>query len=282
MDRQGGDGPGGTSAANAGKPVRPLWLRMLVRFMPLILLIAGGLLISLLGLAQYLSLSEIVKGHAALVDYVGARPFATVGVYFVAYILAVVFSVPGGSLLTIIGGVLFGGIVGGLIATVAATAGSVCVFLIARTAIGDWMRRRAQNMGPRVTSLVAGFQTNAFYVIVVLRLVPVIPYWASNALPAMFGVRIWIFIAATLVGLLPWTVSFAFFGAALDGLVAAQEVANPGCAEAGTCQLDFSALTSGPVITGILFALAALIPVGLHWWARRRKEAAGSAPRADV
>lgn len=234
------------------------------------MLIAGGIAISAFGLSEYLSLSSIVESRDALLDYVNERPFTTAAIYSVAYVLAVVFSVPGGSFLTIVGGILFGGLVGGLITTVVATFGSVCVYLVARTALGDWMRRRAIRMGPRVARVTEGFRTNAFYVIVVLRLVPVMPYWASNAVPALFGVGIWVFIGATLIGLLPWTVSFAFFGAALDEIVEAQEIANPGCAEAGTCQLDFSEVSAGPIIIGLVVALVSLIPVFAHWWTRRR------------
>lgn len=247
-------------------------IKTLLRFSPLILLIAGGLTISFLGASRYLTLSSIVSGHGALVDFVAEQPIKTIAIYSGLYILAVVFSVPGGSLITVAGGILFGGFFGGVITTIAATIGSLMVFYVARTAFGDWMRRRVERIGPRIASLTEGFRTNAFYVIVVLRLVPVMPYWASNAVPAMFGVGVWVFIAATLVGLLPWTVSFAFFGAALDGVIEAQEIANPGCAASDSCELDFSAVTSGPVITGVVIALLALAPVVWHWRSRRNRQ----------
>jgi uncharacterized membrane protein YdjX (TVP38/TMEM64 family) len=216
-------------------------------------------------------MSAIVEGRAALLDYVEGRPAAAMALYCGVYFLAVVFSIPGGSVLTILGGIMFGGLVAGLVTTLVAGTGSLAVFLIARTALGDWTKRRAALMGPRVAGLAEGFRNNAFYVIVVLRLIPVMPYWASNAVPAMFNVRAPVFVAATLVGLLPWTVSFAFFGDALDEIVAAQELANPGCAAADTCEIDFTALTSGPVLTGLAIALLSLIPVGAHWLARSRK-----------
>ncbi len=125
-------------------------------------------------------------------------------------------------------------------------------------------------MSRQMTNLAEGFRDNAFYVIVVMRLIPVMPYWASNAVPALLGVGVRVFVLATLVGLLPWTVSFAFFGDALEELIDAQEAANPGCADAGTCEvLDFTSLTSGPVLTGLAIALVSLMPVLAHWWFRR-------------
>lgn len=273
-----------TGAASGESAARTGWLKTVARWSPLIILTLGGIAISFFGFSDQLSMSSIVESRTDLQAYVEARPFETVAIYVGIYIVAVVLSVPGGSLLTVIGGILFGGIVGGLITTVAASIGSIMVFLVARTALAGWVSRRAEKMGPRVASFTEGFRTNAFYVIVVLRLIPVMPYWASNALPGLFGVKLWVFGAATLVGLLPWTVSFAFFGEALDEIVVAQEIANPGCAAAGTCELEFSAITSGPVITGVIVALFALVPVGLHWWSRRRKrnETDAKAPTGEV
>jgi uncharacterized membrane protein YdjX (TVP38/TMEM64 family) len=270
------------AAKEEGGTRRGQWLKTAGRWSPLIILTIAGIAVAVFGFADQLSMSSIIESRTDLQAYVEAWPFRTTAIYVGIYIVAVVLSVPGGSLLTVIGGILFGGIVGGLITTVAAAIGSVLVFLVARTALAGWVTRRAEKMGPRVASFTEGFRTNAFYVIVVLRLIPVMPYWASNALPGLFGVKLWVFGAATLVGLLPWTVSFAFFGEALDEIVVAQEIANPGCAAAGTCSLEFSAITSGPVITGVVIAMIALVPVGLHWWSRRRKrtETDGGAPSA--
>lgn len=263
-----GEDTGSSLAAPSGRS-RLSWL---LRWTPLVALVLGGLLISFFGFSEYLTLSVIIEGRSDLLAYVEESPLRAAGIYFGIYVLAVVFSAPGGSVLTIVGGIVFGGLLAGFITTLAASTGALFVFLVAKTALGDWLRRKVEAIGPRVAHFSEELRANAFYVIVVLRLIPVMPYWASNALPAMFGIGVWTFLTATAIGLLPWTVSFAFFGAALDEVLIAQERANPGCAAAGTCELDFSAMSSGPAITGILIALAALVPVVVHWWNRRKKK----------
>ncbi len=265
-----GDGREAGEATRA-RPIGPV--RHVLPWVPLVLIVLVGLAAFVFGVADFLSLPAIIKAHDALVAYVADRPVAALAAYCGLHILAVVLSIPGGSLLTIMGGIMFGGLTAGLMTTVMVTIGSLAVFLIARTALGDWMKRRAERLGPRLASLAEGFRHNAFTVIVVLRLIPMMPYWASNALPALFNVSIPVFVGATLIGLLPWTASFAFFGDAFAGIVAAQEAANPGCAVAETCDIDPSALTSGPVLAGFAIALLSLIPVAAHWWFRRRRAA---------
>ncbi|MGD9738541.1 MAG: TVP38/TMEM64 family protein [Bauldia sp.] len=262
-------------------PVRRSLGPALLRWLPVLVLIAGGVVVYLLGVGDYISLSEIIKLRNSLHTFVSDQLAVAIAAYCGLYILAVVFSIPGGSVLTIVGGLMFGGLAGGLLTTVAATAGSLTVYFIAKTALSDWMTKRTANLGRQLSALAEGFRDNAFYVIVVMRLIPVMPYWASNAVPALFGVSVRTFVLATLVGLLPWTVSFAFFGDALEEIIDAQEVANPGCADAGTCEvLDMTSLTSGPVLTGLAIALASLLPVAAHWWVRRRRRAAGTPPPA--
>lgn len=273
------DGPGRQDvAADPDARARRGWWRAVLRWAPLALLVAGGLLAFLLGLGGDMSLAEIIRGRGRLLAYVEARPVLTAGAYAGLYVLMVVFSVPGGSALTIIGGVLFGGIIGGLVTIVAATIASVIVFLVARTALDDRLLRRLEGIGPRATRLAEGIRRNAFPVIVFLRIVPVMPYWASSMVPALLGVGIGIYTGATLIGLLPWTVSFAFFGEALDDAIAAQEMANPGCVEAGRCEIAVSALASGEVLTGIAVAAIAMLPALWLWLRHRRHPAVGEAP----
>lgn len=270
------------AVAAAEEVVRSGPLSVALRWSPLVLIVVVGIAAFAFGLGDYVSLSSIIRARGALIGFVEDQPALAVAAYVGVYVLAVVFSVPGGSVFTIVGGIMFGGIVGGIITTVGAVLGSLGVFLVARTSLAGWTRRRMSQLGPRVRAIAEGFRENAFSLLIVLRLIPVMPYWASNALPAIFGVSVSTFVVATTIGLLPWTVSFAFFGAALEDIVAAQEQANPGCADAGTCEVSMSVFSSPSVLTGFVIALLALVPVGVHWWHRRRRLARERAAGGNI
>ena len=103
------------------------------------------------------------------------------------YIVAVGLSLPVGFYLTVIGGILFGAMLGGAAAMVGATIGAICIFLIARSAVGEHLVRRA---GPLAEKLAQGFRDDAFSYLLFLRLVPIFPFWVINLVAALCGVRL--------------------------------------------------------------------------------------------
>ncbi len=216
------------------------------------------------GWHELLSLSSLISERQNLMAYVNERFVFSLGLFFVIYVAAVALSFPGASLLTIGGGFLFGWIVGGATTVVAATMGATVIFLVARSSFGAFLTQKA---GPFVEKLASGFRSDAFNYLLFLRLTPVFPFWLVNIAPALFQVPLRTYVLSTAVGILPGTFAFAFIGAGLDSVVAAQEAANPGCAATGTCQIEVGALVT-PQLLAAFFALgvASLIPVAIKRW----------------
>src|SRR5204863_6899077 len=145
---------------------------------------------------------------------------------------------PGSLFMTIAGGILFGVAVGGIATVISATIGATIIFLIAKSACGENLVRRA---GPLACKLADGFKADAFNYLLFLRLVPAFPFFLVNLVPALAGVKLATFIAATAIGVLPAAFAFAFFGSGLDSVLAAQEVAYRACLASGRaeCTLQF-------------------------------------------
>jgi len=95
---------------------------------------------------------------------------------------------------------------------VGATAGAVLLFLIARTALGEPLRARA---GPWLSKMADGFRADAFNYLLVLRLVPIFPFWLVNLVPALLGVPLSTFALATAIGIVPGSLVYASVGAGL-------------------------------------------------------------------
>jgi uncharacterized membrane protein YdjX (TVP38/TMEM64 family) len=182
------------------------------RWLPLAALLALAAAVYLSGLHRELSLAGLARRRDLLQGLVAAHPVLAPAAFVAAYATATALSLPGALFLTLTGGFLFGTWLGGLWSVVGATLGAVALFLIARTAVGASLRDRA---GPWLRRLEAGFRRDAFSYLLVLRLVPLVPFWLVNLVPALLGVPLRTFALATLLGIIPGGLVYAGIG---DGL----------------------------------------------------------------
>jgi len=221
-----------------------------VRFAPLVV-IAGGLAVGYaLGWQRYLSLGYLAASHEVLSDYV-ARNFTLSLVCFAAvYVLAVAFSFPAASILTVFGGFLFGWFAGAVTVVVAATAGATLLFMAARSAFGDMLRAR---VGGKAARLADGFEKNAFGYLLALRLAPIFPFFVVNIAPALFNVPLRTYVTATILGILPGTFAYAYLG---EGLESVLDAARASGLEPSLKDL----LTPEITIAFAALALVALVP----------------------
>lgn len=221
------------------------------RLLPILLIVAGLGAGYAAGLHQYLSLDVLAERRAELSAFVAENFARAAAVYFVLYAVAVAFAFPAASVLTIFGGFLFGWLAGGILTALAATTGATALFLAARTALGDVLRRRA---GPRVAKLREGFAKDAFSYLLVLRLAPVFPFLVVNVAPALFDVKLRTYVAATCLGILPGTFAYSYLGSGIESVLIA-------AAEAGRSVTLGDIVT--PQITTAFFALAAVAAIPL-------------------
>jgi uncharacterized membrane protein YdjX (TVP38/TMEM64 family) len=256
-------------------PRRTLRLRRIAPVVAIVLIMA---LVFAMGWHRYLSLETLVRHRTALDGFVAAYYALAIAAFVAAYVAVAGLSIPGGALLTMAGGVLFGWVVGGLASIIGATIGATIVFMVARTACSEAALHRA---GPIVAKLAQGFRDDAFHYLLFLRLVPVFPFWLVNLAPALVGVSLGTFVLATALGIIPGTFAYALVGAGLDSAIMAQEAAYRHCLAGGRegCRLDFNwstAATPQLMAAFVALGIVALIPVVVRKWrARAQVEVSG-------
>jgi uncharacterized membrane protein YdjX (TVP38/TMEM64 family) len=227
------------------------------RLLPLLCLLAGLGLFFAFGLQHYLGCATLRENRTWLLEWVDTHRLLAVAAFLVIYVVAVALSVPGGAALTVAGGFLFGSIAATVMAVIAATAGASILFLAARTALGDLLKRRA---GPWLARLERGFAANELSYLLVLRLVPLFPFFVVNLVPAFLNVRLRSFVLATFFGIIPGTFVFASAGAGLGSLF-----------DAGNeCSLEH-VLTPEVVVALIGLAVLALVPMAYKRFAGARR-----------
>ena len=229
---------------------------MLARLAPLCCLLGLLVLAYAMGWHRNLRLETLVENNAAIDAFIEAHRIPAILSFVVIYALSVALVMPAGAVLAVIGGFLFGALIGGAAAMIGSTLGATTVFLIAHSAFGE---RLLSRLGPRAESFAAGFRADAFCYVMFLRLMPV-PSWFTNLTAALFAVRLRTFVGATAIGRIPGSFLLALFGAGLDSMIATQEVSYRACLAAGEldCRIDFDPAN---VVTPML--IAALVGLGL-------------------
>ena len=165
------------------------------------------------------------------------------------YIAAIALSIPGSTLLSLLCGYLFPQPLSTLYVVVAATCGAILVFLTARTALADSLRKRA---GPFLQKMELGFRRNMVSYLFFLRFIPLFPFWLVNIAAAAFGVPLRTFIWTTFVGIIPGSFVFTLVGEGLEKIVNNQ----------GTFSLR-SIINPEILVALILLGILSLLPVFL-------------------
>ncbi len=228
---------------------------MLKKSLPLLIIAAITAAFVMAGWHEYLSFEQLRIHRLELNHWVTEQPIIAALAYIFLYILVVALSLPGGTIMTLAGGFLFGAVWGGLFTVVGATLGATIIFLIAKTSLGDALLAKA---GKSIQSMKAGFNENALSYMFVLRLVPLFPFFIVNLAPAFLGVPLRTYIIATFFGIMPATFVFALAGSGLGKVFEQGE--------------DFSiAGVLTPDMIGALVGLAvlSLIPVFYKKWQQR-------------
>jgi uncharacterized membrane protein YdjX (TVP38/TMEM64 family) len=175
-----------------------------------------------LGGQDYLSLDAIKANRDRLLAFAESRYAAALAIAFAVYAGAVAFSLPGGLILSLTMGFIFGRWVGTVLVVLAATVGATIVFLAARYIVADAARKRLGALGEKIN---AGFTRNAFSYLLFLRLVPAFPFFLVNLAPAFTSIPLRTYVAATFLGIIPGTFVFVNLGQtlgridSLEGLV---------------------------------------------------------------
>ncbi len=185
------------------------------RFIPIIVLLVALGLFFYFHLYEYLSFDLLREKRGVLLQWTSSHYVLAVLLYIIVYTIAVAVSIPGATILTLIGGFLFGTWLGTIFVVFSATVGATIIFLAAKTAVGEFFANKA---GPFVQKMEKGFQENAISYMLVLRLVPLFPFWLVNIVPAILNVRLPVYFFTTLAGIIPGSFVYVLIGNGLGAI----------------------------------------------------------------
>lgn len=193
--------------------------KTLIRRLPFLLIVVTASL-GLIFLRGSLSFEALAQNRDALLGFRDAHYLQAVVLFMLAYVAIVALSLPGATVATLTGGFLFGLFPGVVFNVLAAGTGAVAIYLAARAGLGAEVSARIAASGGAVARLQRGLQRNVWSALFTMRLVPAVPFFVSNLLPAFAGVALWPFAVTTYLGIIPGGLVFTSVGAGLSEVFA--------------------------------------------------------------
>ena len=179
-------------------------------------------------LKDYLSFEALRENREALLAYRDANYVLTVALFIMAYVVIVAFSLPGAAIATLTGGFLFATFPGALFNVIAATTGAVLIFLAARWGLGERLAAKMEGSDGAVKRIKDGIDENQWSMLFLIRLVPAVPFFVANLVPALVGVPLNRFAISTFIGIIPGSVVYTSVGAGLGEVFERGETPNLG------------------------------------------------------
>ncbi len=230
----------------------------LIRKLPLI---AVGIvaIVGALTLRDHVSFETLRQNREALLAFRDANYLLTALVFIAAYMALVAFSLPGATIATLTGGFLFSVFPGVLFNVTAATLGAIALFTAVRWGLGERLAARIDASDGRVKRLKDQIAKNEVPVLFLIRLVPAVPFFVANVVPALVGARPRNFALTTFFGIMPGGLVYTWVGSGLGEVFARGETPNLG-------------IIFEPYILGPLLGLCALAALPIAIRAFRRQE----------
>jgi len=172
---------------------------------------------------------ETLRDHReALIAFRDAHYLMAVLGFMSLYIVMVTFSLPGALIATLTGGFLFGTWPGVLYNVLAATTGATLIFLAAGWGLGERLAARMDESEGRVRRIKAAIDESQWPMLFLIRLIPAVPFFVANLLPALVGVPLRRYVISTFFGIMPGTLVYTSVGAGLGAVFEAGETPDLG------------------------------------------------------
>jgi pyruvate/2-oxoglutarate dehydrogenase complex dihydrolipoamide dehydrogenase (E3) component/uncharacterized membrane protein YdjX (TVP38/TMEM64 family) len=176
-------------------------------------------------LGRFLSLEYVKSRQAEFSLLYEQRPLLVVGSYAVIYVIVFALALPVGAVMTLVGGALFGLVVGTVVVSFASTIGAVLAFLASRYVLRDSVQAK---FGSRLAEVDAGIAKDGPFYLIALRLIPAFPPAAINLLFGLTKMRTWTFYWASQLGMLAGTIVYVLAGTQLAKIDSLKGILSPG------------------------------------------------------
>ncbi|MEI2451865.1 TVP38/TMEM64 family protein [Vibrio cholerae] len=219
----------------------------------LVLIAIAALLVT--QFSQYLTLDVAKAKQAELANYIDAHLLQAALIYFVVYVLLTAFSIPGATVVTLLGAALFGFWLSLLLTSFASTIGATLAFLSSRFLLRDWVQAK---FADKLQTINQGIERDGAFCLLSLRLIPIFPFFLINLVMGLTPISTWRYYWVSQLGMLPGTAVYLNAGTQLAEISSLGEI------------------VSLPVLAS--FVLLGVFPIMVKWLMGKVQQRATQSP----
>ena len=190
----------------------------------LMAIIGVFLVFKIFGLNQYLTFAFIKENQQAFIDYYQNHTYEMILYYSLVYIISTALSIPGATILTLLGGAIFGLPLGLLIISFTSSIGATLAFLMARFLLRDYVHQKFEK---RLQKINDGIKKDGAFYLFSLRLVPIFPFFVINLAMGLTSISVIKFFLVSQIGMLAGTAVYVNAGVQLSKLDSIEGIMSP-------------------------------------------------------
>ena len=198
-----------------------------LRLWPILLIVGIGIVLAT-QFREQLSFDALAQHREELIAFRDQNYLLMIFGFIAIYAVIVAFSLPGATVATLTGGFLFATFPGVIFNVAGATLGALALFCAVRWGLGDYLSSKMDASAGPVQKIKKSIDENQWSALFLIRLVPAVPFFVANLLPALFGVPFHRFAISTALGIIPGALVYTSVGAGLGEVFARGEAPNLG------------------------------------------------------
>ncbi|MZG31661.1 MAG: SidA/IucD/PvdA family monooxygenase [Nitrospinae bacterium] len=176
-------------------------------------------------LGHYLTLEYIKGQQDSFSAFYKENTLLAIGAYSAVYIVTTALSLPGATLLTLLGGALFGLVTGTVLVSFASTIGATLAFLVSRLLLRDWVQGK---FGRHLAAFNDGIEKDGGFYLFTLRLIPAVPFFVINLVMGLTPMKTGAFFLISQAGMLAGTIVYVNAGTQLAQIESLSGILSPG------------------------------------------------------
>ncbi len=175
-------------------------------------------------LGEYLTLEYMQSQRQQFIEYYNNNTAVTIAVYFGVYVAVTALSLPGAAIMTLVGGAVFGLLVGVVVVSFASSIGATLAFLVSRFVLRDYVQNK---FGDKLRAINQGIEKEGAFYLFTLRLIPAFPFFVINLVMGITTIRTLQFYIVSQLGMLAGTVVFVNAGSQLGSIESVSGILSP-------------------------------------------------------